>query len=163
MTSPALRSIFISSAILLLVACAEWPEPPAAAPPPSVEPGPNAGQKAVLLAEQEVGAPYAYGGHTPQGFDCSGLVYYVYGKVGISVPRTAEQQFDRLPRVERDALMPGDLVFFRSEASPNLMHVGIYIGSGWFVHASETGKPVSSARLDAGYWADRYLGAARPQ
>ena len=68
------------------------------------------GQQAVLLAEQQVGVPYSYGGHTPAGFDCSGLVYYVYGKVGIQVPRTAEEQFAQLPRVDRSELEPGDLL-----------------------------------------------------
>jgi cell wall-associated NlpC family hydrolase len=119
------------------------------------------GGKVAKLAEAQVGIPYLYGGDTPKGFDCSGLVYYVYTQAGIWVPRSAEQQFDRGPQVSRKALQAGDLVFFRSD-SGNLMHVGIYIGSGWFVHAPESGKPVAGARLDSAYWTQRYLGAARP-
>jgi murein DD-endopeptidase len=119
------------------------------------------GGKVVKLVQQQVGAPYLYGGDTPRGFDCSGLVEYVYSQTGIRLPRTAEGQFNRTPRVARDALQPGDILFFSSD-SGNLMHVGIYIGSHWFVHAPESGKPVSSARLDSDYWKGHYLGAGRP-
>lgn len=141
----------------MLTACEPWPEPPAAAP---VDAGSSLlGAKIVDLARIQVGAPYLYGGHSPKGFDCSGLVYYVYGKAGVSVPRTAELQFDGLPRVGRQDLQPGDLVFFQMAG---LMHVGIYIGSETFIHAPETGKPVSDARLDSDFWSERYLGAARP-
>lgn len=119
------------------------------------------GGKVVKLVQQQVGAPYLYGGDTPRGFDCSGLVEYVYSQAGIRLPRTAEGQFNRTPRVAMDALQPGDILFFSSD-SGNLMHVGIYIGSRWFVHAPESGKPVSSARLDSDYWKGHYLGAGRP-
>jgi len=119
------------------------------------------GDKVAKLTEAQVGMPYLYGGDTPKGFDCSGLVYYVYMQAGIHVPRTAEQQFNHGPQVPRRALQAGDLVFFRSD-SGNLMHVGIYVGSSWFVHAPESGKPVTGARLDSTYWTARYLGAVRP-
>lgn len=142
---------------LLLSACAQWPETPA----PAVSGTAQVGGKLAKLAESQVGAPYRYGGATPAGFDCSGLVYYVYGEAGISVPRTAEAQFDRLPKIERRDLAPGDLVFFRGEGG-GLLHVGIYVGSGWFVHAPDSGKPVSAARLDNPYWKNSYLGATRP-
>ena len=152
-----------SSAVLLLWAtlffagCAQWPEIP-----PSVSTAQsNFGNRIAKLAESEVGTPYRYGGDTPAGFDCSGLAYYVYAQNGIDTPRTAEQQFDRLPHVTRDALQPGDLVFFRGEGGGQ-MHVGIYIGSDWFVHAPDSGKAVEGARLDNPYWRGRYLGAARP-
>ena len=142
----------------LLAACEPWPEPP-----PATAGAANSvlGGKIAELARAQVGAPYLYGGHTPRGFDCSGLVYYVYGQAGMSVPRTTEGQFDRLPRVAREDLQPGDLVFFRSD-SGSLLHVGIYIGGNTFVHAPETGKPVSGARFDSEYWSAHYLGAGRP-
>ncbi len=141
----------------LLAACEPWPEPAPAAGADTVS---NLlGAKVVTLARAQVGAPYLYGGHSPKGFDCSGLVFYVYGKAGVSLPRTAEEQFGRLPRVQRQDLQPGDLVFFQIAG---LLHVGIYIGDGTFIHAPETGKPVSGARLDNEYWSERYLGAARP-
>ena len=110
-----------------------------------------------MLAQDQVGVPYVYGGRTPQGFDCSGLVYYVYGKVGVSLPRTAAAQYDRTRRVAEKDLKPGDLVFFLDAG-----HVGIYVGDGWFIHAPETGKPVEGAWLNVGYWHDHYYGAGRP-
>jgi cell wall-associated NlpC family hydrolase len=140
---------------LMLAGCA-WPEPQGMGPPATVAQV-DRGKRAVQLAQQQEGVPYQYGGHTPQGFDCSGLVYYVYGRLGVSLPRTAASQYDRTPRVARDDLQPGDLVFFL-----NASHVGIYVGDGWFIHASETGKPVAGAWLNTGYWHDNYYGAGRP-
>lgn len=115
------------------------------------------GKRAAELAQQQTGVPYQYGGRTPQGFDCSGLVYYVYGKLGVSLPRTAAAQYDRTQRIALGDLKPGDLVFFL-----DANHVGIYVGDGWFIHAPETGKPVSGAWLNTGYWHDNYFGAGRP-
>ena len=155
--SPLYRLIPCVLFCSLLAGCEPWPEPPAAT---SADTASNLlGAKVVNLVRAQVGAPYLYGGHSPKGFDCSGLVYYVYGQAGVSLPRTAESQFDRLPRVAREDLQPGDLVFFQMGG---LMHVGIYVGDETFVHAPETGKPVSGARLDSDYWSERYLGAARP-
>ena len=146
-------------ALLALAGCAQWPEPGAATATTSAKS--VLGNKVAKLAEQQMGAPYLYGGDTPQGFDCSGLVEYVYTQVGIRLPRTAEAQFNQTPRVTREALQPGDILFFSSD-SGNLLHVGNYLGSRWFVHAPESGKPVSSARLDGDYWKGHYLGAGRP-
>ena len=129
--------------------------------PPSTAAASDRGTEASKLAQQQLGAPYVFGGRSPQGFDCSGLVYYVYGRLGVSLPRTAESQFSRLPPVAVEALQPGDLVFFNGDPT-GYMHVGIYIGGGWFVHAPGTGKTVSGARLDNVYWKAHYIGAARP-
>ena len=115
------------------------------------------GQRAAQLAQQQVGVPYEYGGRTPRGFDCSGLVYYVYGRLGVDLPRTAGAQYDHTRRVALADLRPGDLVFFLGAD-----HVGIYVGDGWFIHAPETGKPVGGAWLNTGYWHDNYYGAGRP-
>jgi len=140
--------------------CAPWPEPQTAGYAP--EPTPtqaDRGQRVVELAQQQVGVPYLYGGRTPNGFDCSGLVYYVYGKLGVSVPRTALAQYDHTRRVALADLKPGDMVFF---FGGDIMHVGIYVGDGWFIHAPETGKPVAGAWLNVGYWHDHFYGAGRP-
>ena len=115
------------------------------------------GKRVAQLAQQQEGVPYQYGGHTPRGFDCSGLVYYVYGRLGVSLPRTAASQYDHTQRIAQSDLKPGDLVFFL-----NANHVGIYVGDGWFIHAPETGKPVGGAWLNTGYWHDNYYGAGRP-
>jgi cell wall-associated NlpC family hydrolase len=149
---------------MALAGCAEWPETlPVGSAPASAGPAvTDLGQRAAQLAKQQLGAPYVFGGHGPQGFDCSGLVYYVYGQLGVSVPRTAEAQFSRLPKVTREGLQPGDLVFFNGDPG-GLMHVGVYIGDDWFVHAPGAGKAVTGARLDNVYWKSHYIGAGRPQ
>jgi cell wall-associated NlpC family hydrolase len=152
------RALLFLSCLLSFAGCAQWPEPSGAAAAPSAVQL-DLGRRAVELAKQQQGIPYRYGGSTPRGFDCSGLVYYVYGKLGLSLPRTAASQYDRTARVGRTELKPGDLVFFYGG---NLMHVGIYVGDGWFLHAPETGKPVAGAWLNAGYWNDNYYGAGRP-
>ena len=153
----------------VLAACAEWPEaPPQVGAPAAGTSAPGAatatdrGLRASQLAKQQLGTPYVFGGRSPQGFDCSGLVYYVYGQLGVSLPRTAEAQFSRLPKVSREGLQPGDLVFFNGDPG-GLMHVGVYIGDDWFVHAPGVGKMVTGARLDNVYWKSHYIGAGRPQ
>jgi len=88
------------------------------------------------------------------GFDCSGLVRYVHAQVGVSLPHNPAQQYRYGSPVSRDRLEPGDLVFF-----DRLRHSGIYIGGGRFIHARQTGKRVSIARLDDGWYAENWVGA----
>lgn len=114
----------------------------------------------VDLAEDQLGVPYHYGGITPRGFDCSGLVYYVFRQLGLTVPRTANAQKAASLPVTKADLEPGDLVFFRIAGEMQL-HVGIYTGEGEFIHAPKPGQKVSYAKLDARYWKRRYVGAGR--
>jgi peptidoglycan endopeptidase LytE len=106
------------------------------------------------------GAPYRTAGSGPSGFDCSGLVWYVFGQHGIQVPRTVAQQYHVGSRIDTRDLRAGDLVFFNTTgAGPS--HVGISIGGDEFVHAPAGSGQVRVERLGAAYWKDRFVGARR--
>lgn len=139
------------AAALLLSACAHAPRP--------VPEGTDAGVQAARHALQMVGAPYRYGGASPRGFDCSGLVYYSYARAGVAVPRTTRDQLSRSRPLPVRELRPGDLLFFNQESKP-AGHVGLYVGDGRFVHAPSTGKHVRLSTLGEHYWR-RHLTAAR--
>jgi cell wall-associated NlpC family hydrolase len=120
-----------------------------------VPPSSTLGGQAVAIAEQYLGVPYVWGGASPSGFDCSGLVMYVYGRLGVSLPHNAAAQYGMGTPVPRDALEPGDLVFF-----DGLGHVGIYVGGGSFIHAPHTGTVVQISSL-SGWYSSEYVGARR--
>jgi peptidoglycan DL-endopeptidase CwlO len=113
--------------------------------------------KIVKIAKQLNGTPYAWGGTSPNGFDCSGFTKYVYGQVGISLPRTSEDQYKNGQAVAKNSLQPGDLVFFNSYGS-GASHVGIYIGDGQFIHAASEQVQIDKLN-DPYYWSDRFIGA----
>ncbi|HEX2589509.1 MAG TPA: NlpC/P60 family protein [Gaiellales bacterium] len=113
------------------------------------------GERAVALARAELGVPYVWGGESPSGFDCSGLVQYVYARLGVALPRVAADQYRAGLHVSRSDLRAGDLVFF-----DHLGHVGIYMGGGRFIHAPHTGTVVQISSL-TGWYADTYVGATR--
>jgi len=114
-------------------------------------------QELTKSALRFLGTPYVFGGTTASGFDCSGYVQHVFAMLGISIPRTADAQYDVGHRIV-GAMHPGDLVFFQTY-EPGVSHVGIYLGNGKFVHASSHGVMVSS--LSQSYWHSRYVGAKR--
>ena len=120
------------------------------------------GQQIADFALQFLGTRYVWGGASPSGFDCSGLVTYVYREVaGITVTRNASGQWrDNGTRIAKSDLVPGDLVFFSSNGS-SVTHVGIYIGGDEFVHASQTGVGVIISRLDSTYYLRVWFGAKR--
>jgi peptidoglycan DL-endopeptidase CwlO len=123
------------------------------APPPD---GTRA-QQVVAIAMRYLGIPYVWGGMSPsQGFDCSGLVSYVYAQIGISLPHHAAAQYNYGVPVSRDDLQPGDLVFFNG-----LGHMGMYIGAGQFIHAPHTGDVVKISSLYEGWYASTWVGARR--
>ena len=114
------------------------------------------GQQAAAIAQQYLGVPYVWGGASPSGFDCSGLVVYVYGRLGVSLPHYTVSLWSSGAHVSRDQLAPGDLVFFYS-----LDHVGIYLGGGLFIHAPHTGTVVQISSLNSSWYSSAYDGAVR--
>ena len=115
------------------------------------------------------GVPYRLGGADLDGFDCSGLVQYVFARHGIALPRVVEQQFVVGKDVEPADIRPGDLIFFntkrppsrRASASRGASHVGIVIADGQFVHAPNSRGVVRVEALESAYWSTRYIGARR--
>jgi cell wall-associated NlpC family hydrolase len=101
-----------------------------------------------------VGIRYQYGGSSPKGFDCSGLVWYSHKQAGISIPRTAREQMKRSNPINRNNMRSGDLLFFKTGWGSNY-HVATYVGGGLFIHAPSSGKKVSITRLDTPYWKQR--------
>ncbi len=118
------------------------------------------GKQMVEISRELIGTPYRYGGESPSGFDCSGLVRYVYGKIGITVPHSSRLLYQQARKVKLDNLHPGDLLFFNISKN-KISHVGIYTERGRFIHAPSSGKHVSIARLNNPYWEKRLIGAGR--
>ncbi|MFC7330371.1 NlpC/P60 family protein [Marinactinospora rubrisoli] len=114
-------------------------------------------RSALDYAYAQLGKPYTYGAAGPDTFDCSGLTMRAWGAAGVSLPRTSQAQASAGQQVSRDALQPGDLVFFYE----GLTHVGIYAGNNQMVHAPRTGKNVEVVSL-AGYWDGQFVMAIRP-
>lgn len=168
--SITVRLGLITLAIALLSACAGHAPPPSkswvmrpAAPVVSDYSSPAA-EEVLLRALGLVGTPYRWGGNTPDsGFDCSGLIGYVYrDAAGIALPRSTHELIGmQAANVGRDALQSGDLVFFATGGGSQVSHAGIYVGEGRFVHAPATGGTVRLDSLDNVYWQKVYLNAKR--
>lgn len=136
---------------------------------PSVSTLPSEAEQHVTLAQERViktahsllGTPYRYGGTTPEGFDCSGFLFYVYRTaVGIELPRSTHDLIQVGQPVSVTDLRPADLVYFKIERQKPL-HAGIYIGEGKFIHAPSTSGKVNIQNLTQDYGQQRYLGARR--
>jgi cell wall-associated NlpC family hydrolase len=123
--------------------------------------GGTLGYKAAELALRQVGAPYQYGGRSPRGFDCSGLVQYAYLLAGKQLPRTTRQLWSDLPPVSTENIRVGDVLFFN--VGGKMSHVGVYIGDERFVHAPSTGRKVSVASLESPYYGAALIRAGRPR
>lgn len=134
--------------------------PPAAAPGSSLAPAQLLGQRIAATALEFRGVPYRNGGADPEGFDCSGLVAYVFGRYGRAVPRQTSAQFMAGTPVAPGALRAGDLVFF-STVAPGASHVGIALDDDEFVHAPSSNGVVRVERLTTTYWRTRFIGARR--
>jgi cell wall-associated NlpC family hydrolase len=163
----AVAGLALLAAMLALAGCGHAPvatnAPAAARSWPANAPADPAAANAVLMrALGLVGTPYRYGGNTPQGgFDCSGLVNYVFrDMLDLRLPRSSRELAAlQGPRLAPAGLAPADLVFFGEGGQ--VSHVGIYVGDGRFVHAPSTGGTVRLDSLDGPYWRTRYSGARR--
>ncbi|MGD1983884.1 MAG: C40 family peptidase [Chromatiaceae bacterium] len=155
-TSNNLRPLSVPTLVMLLTlllgACASPPGDRA----PRVTSVDDRRVAVVDVATRQIGTPYRYGGNRPGGFDCSGLVQFAHGRVGIEVPRTTAGQWRSASPLDRDHLLPGDVLFFEIGGTKS-RHVGIYEGSGRFIHAPSSGKPVGRASLDNPYWRSRWV------
>jgi len=158
-TAMKIAGMLLAAVCTQLIGCGTLPsETPVATATHSLNPA--SASIVVRTVRHEVGRPYRYGGSTPRGFDCSGLVHYAYQRAGIKVPRTTGGLLRHAHRVPLSKLRPGDVLFFRV-APPKISHVGIYIGHGRFVHAPSSGKRVSYASLNDDYWSQHVVTAGR--
>ena len=149
------------AALFLLAACSSNAPPPSL--PEPVSGVVNGSEDVLINAIGLVGTPYRYGGNTPDsGFDCSGLIGYVYRQAGLNLPRsTGEMARLGAPNVAREHLQSGDLVFFATQGGAKVSHAGIYVGQGRFVHAPSSGGTVRLDYLNQAYWQRSFLTAKR--
>lgn len=155
-TQPAhrIRSIALAITVLAMVAgCAS--QPPTAQQERHVGPG----ERAANVALQQIGAPYRYGGTSPSGFDCSGLVQYSYARAGVSVPRTTGQLWSVAAPIDKAKLRAGDVLFFSIKGK--VSHVGVYLGEKRFVHAPQSGRQVSVESLESPFYSAAFIRAGR--
>jgi cell wall-associated NlpC family hydrolase len=159
----AARKLVLMAVVVIAAGCAPAPiRAPSGADQPPATMRPESARDAAVLAVTLVGVPYRYGGASPDsGFDCSGLVWYVYRQAaGLALPRsTAEMERAGRP-VGQDDMRPGDLVFYNTLGRP-FSHVGIYVGERRFIHAPSSGGAVEIVSMQNTYWARRFSGVRR--
>lgn len=154
------------------VSAAPGPAAPRAAAPPAPRPAPatpaehrgadGLASQVVDVALQSIGTPYEWGGTDANGFDCSGLIRFAYGRVGVQLPRTSGDQLRvGSPVAPEPALLrPGDILGFSGNGSRKADHVGLFIGDGEFIHSGSSGVQISTLRNS--YWRERLVAVRRP-
>ncbi|MBQ7584764.1 MAG: C40 family peptidase [Desulfovibrionaceae bacterium] len=126
------------------------------------EPNPKVCKLVVKTAYCQVGKQYRSGGASPsKGFDCSGLVYFIYQKNGYKIPRITTEQAKFGKRIPKDSLREGDILVFRMNNSPRGLHTAIYTGDRCFIHSPSSGKKVKRDSVEKPYWKDRLIGVRR--
>jgi cell wall-associated NlpC family hydrolase len=123
------------------------------------KPSADKGMEIARKAHDYIGVPYKYGGRSPKGFDCSGLVWYVYKQYGISLPDASYKQASAGFKIDKDELEPGDLVFFQTNG--RVHHVGLYVGGNKMIHAPGRGKKVVKISLKDKYYQKHYATSRR--
>ena len=132
----------------------------AAMSPKTAESNSTKGTEIIKNAQKYMGVPYVWGGDTPTGWDCSGYTQYVMKESGITIPRTAAEQYATGSAINKNDLKIGDLVFFTTYKA-GASHVGFYMGDGKFIHASSAAKQVTINSLSEDYYTQHYIGARR--
>jgi cell wall-associated NlpC family hydrolase len=153
---------FLAAISASLAGCSSPPrvsDAPAAGPVADAQPADPVRTQVVSTAMQMLGVPYKWGGSTPRGFDCSGLVQFAYANAGRRLPRTAAAQMEASAPLTLELAEAGDLLFFRDGSRTS--HVAIYLGQGRFVHAPSTGGEVSVDTFGNAYWRMRFARAGR--
>lgn len=140
------------------------PPPPPPSPPPAAEPEPEpepaSGADVAALALGYLGVPYVWGGATPDGWDCSGCVRWLYAQVGVALPRTTWAQIGAGEPVPYGAILPGDLLFWNTEG-PSPGHVSLALGGGRMLHALNEQVGTIVGTMGGSYWSGRFVGARR--
>ena len=149
----------LAIAFLALAGCSSTPQKAPVAGSGSTRPTADIAGQAAGYAQTMIGKPYRYGGTSPKGFDCSGLVFYSFRQAGVALPHSTDKQRSASRSIKLAELRRGDLLFFNQEGK-KYGHVAIYVGDGKFVHAPSSGKSVRSDRLDSPYW-KKHLSEAR--
>lgn len=155
------RKSLVAAFCMLSAACGTLPTAPG--PQPQIQSTADAdttGAEIAIRAIALVGIPYRYGGADLDGFDCSGLVYFIHQQLGIGVPRTAADQQRAARQIARTRIAPGDLLFFHTRGR-GVSHVGIYVGENRFVHAPQSGRLIELRTIDDGYYGPRLVSVGR--
>ena len=161
MISQTARLVCRLVSVIVLASLCACASQPSQQPPPGVGETYSKADRAAAVALQQIGTPYRYGGSTPMGFDCSGLIHYAYSSVGQNVPRTTGSLWSGIKPVSRNKVQVGDVLFFRIEGK--MSHVGMYVGEDQFVHAPSSGKTVKLESLRSEFYSKALIRAGRPE
>ena len=165
---PILKAAFLAAAVAVLASCGTTPRKPAHRPTAAHKVQPvrisnidhtEGSQELMLHSMDLVGTPYRWGGSTDTGFDCSGMIQYVYkNALGVNLPRSSRDMAAASRTISTRDLQTGDLVFFNTSGS-GISHVGLYLGGGKFLHAPRSGSTVQTESLSKPYYAQRLVKA----